>query len=84
MREANSFDISLLVFLAVIWGSSFFNIKIATYSYEPITLALVRVIFASIPLFILCKIKKIRIGAFGKTWKLFALLAFVILLYHLF
>ncbi len=74
MREANSFDISLLVFLAVIWGSSFFNIKIATYSYEPITLALVRVIFASIPLFILCKIKKIRIGAFGKTWKLFALI----------
>ena len=74
MREANSFDISLLVFLAVIWGSSFFNIKIATYSYEPITLALVRVIFASIPLIILCKIKKIRIGAFGKTWKLFALI----------
>ena len=74
MREANSFDISLLVFLAVIWGSSFFNIKIATYSYEPITLALVRVVFASIPLFILCKIKKIKIGAFGKTWKLFALI----------
>jgi len=43
MREANSFDIFLLILLALIWGSSFFNIKIATYSYEPITLALVRV-----------------------------------------
>ena len=54
MREANSFDIFLLVLLGLIWGSSFFNIKIATYSYEPITLALVRVIFASAPLILLC------------------------------
>ena len=39
MREANTFDLSLLILLAVIWGSSFFNIKIATYSYDPITLS---------------------------------------------
>ena len=58
MRPANSVDLSLLLLLAVIWGSAFFNIKIATYSYEPFTLALVRVIFASIPLLILCKLKK--------------------------
>ena len=50
MREANTLDLSLLILLAVIWGSSFFNIKIATYSYDPITLALVGVIFASIPI----------------------------------
>ena len=61
MREANTFDLSLLILLAVIWGSSFFNIKIATYSYDPITLALVRVIFASIPLLILCKISGIKL-----------------------
>ena len=74
MRPANSIDLSLLLLLALIWGSAFFNIKIATYSYEPITLALVRVIFASIPLLILCKFKKIRIEAFEKDWKLFALI----------
>ena len=56
MREANTYDLFLLILLALIWGSSFFNIKIATYSYDPITLALVRVIFASIPLLILCKV----------------------------
>ena len=61
MREANTFDLSLLILLAVIWGASFFNIKIATYSYDPITLALVRVIFASIPLLILCKIKELKL-----------------------
>ena len=66
MREANTFDIFLLILLAAIWGSSFFNIKIATYSYDPITLALVRVLFASIPLIILCKLKNIKIEAFSK------------------
>ena len=74
MREANSFDIFLLVLLGLIWGSSFFNIKIATYSYEPITLALVRVIFASLPLILLCKFKKIKIEAFSKEWKRYALI----------
>ena len=74
MREANSFDLSLLILLAIIWGSAFFNIKIATYSYDPITLALVRVIFASIPLLILCKISKIKIEAFSKNWNWYALI----------
>ena len=74
MREANSFDIFLLVLLGIIWGSSFFNIKIATYSYEPITLALVRVIFASAPLILLCKFKKIKIEAFSEEWKHYALI----------
>ena len=77
MREANTIDISLLILLAIIWGSSFFNIKIATYSYDPITLALVRVIFASIPLVILCKFKKIRIEAFGKSWGKYALIGLI-------
>jgi drug/metabolite transporter (DMT)-like permease len=74
MREANTFDLSLLILLSIIWGSSFFNIKIATYSYDPITLALVRVIFASIPLLILCKFKKITIEAFNDKWRIFALI----------
>ena len=67
MREANTLDLSLLVLLAISWWSSFFNIKIATYSYDPITLALVRN-FASIPLLILCKVSGITIEAFGKNW----------------
>jgi len=74
MREANTFDIFLLVLLGMIWGSSFFNIKIATYSYEPFTLATVRVIFASLPLILLCKFKKIKIEAFEKDWKSYALI----------
>ena len=74
MREANTFDLSLLILLAIIWGSSFFNIKIATYSYDPITLALVRVIFASVPLLILCKLSKIKIEAFGNNWNWYALI----------
>ena len=74
MREAKSVDLFLLILLGLIWGSSFFNIKIATYSYEPFTLALIRVLFASIPLFFLCKYKKIKIKAFSKNWKPYALI----------
>ena len=74
MREAKSIDLLLLLLLGFIWGSSFFNIKIASYSYEPFTLALVRVFFASIPLFILCKYQQIKIEAFSKNWKPYALI----------
>ena len=74
MREAKPIDILLLTVLGIIWGSSFFNIKIATYSYEAFTLALIRVIFASIPLVLLCKIKNIKIEAFSKNWKPYALI----------
>ena len=74
MREARPIDLFLLVLLGLIWGSSFFNIKIATYSYDPFTLALIRVIFASIPLFLLCKYKNIKIEAFSKNWKPYALI----------
>ncbi len=74
MREANKIDLTLLIILAVIWGSAFFNIKIATYSYEPFTLALVRVIFASLPLLLLCKFKGIQIEAFSKNYRLYALI----------
>ena len=74
MKEASTKDMSLLLLLSIIWGSAFFNIKIATYSYEPFTLALVRVIFASIPLFLLCKFKKIKIEAFSKNWNWYALI----------
>ena len=74
MREPNSKDLLLLLILGLIWGSSFSNIKIATYSYSPFTLALIRVIFASIPLYLLCKYKKIKIEAFSKNWKPYAII----------
>ena len=74
MREAKTIDLFLLLLLGLIWGSSFFNIKIATYSYDPLTLALIRVMFAGIPLFLLCKLKNIKIEAFSKNWKPYALI----------
>ena len=74
MRKANTYDLFLLLLLGAIWGSSFFNIKIATLHYEPITLATVRVFFATLPLVVWCKIKKIDILCFSKEWKSYALI----------
>ena len=50
MREPKTIDIFLLVLLAAIWGSAFFNIKIATYTYDTFTLVFVRVFFCNITL----------------------------------
>ena len=74
MKEAKTTDILLLLLLGAIWGSSFFNIKIATYSYEPYTLALVRVIFATFTLLAVSFFYKVKIQAFSKKrWKIYAL-----------
>ncbi len=49
MRQPKLIDYILLTILSVIWASAFFNIKIATYSYGPTTIALLRVFFGAIP-----------------------------------
>ena len=73
MREPKTVDVLLLILLGAIWGSAFFNIKIATYTYDPITLVFVRVFFALLALVIYCNYKKIKILAFSKDWKMYAL-----------
>jgi drug/metabolite transporter (DMT)-like permease len=73
MKEAKTNDVLLLLLLGGIWGSSFFNIKIATYSFEPYTLALIRVFFASLFLLLFSLFYQIKINAFSKEWKVYAL-----------
>jgi len=72
MRESKSLDYFLLTLLALIWASAFFNIKIATYSYGPLTIAFLRIFFGAIPVVLLCYYKKIKIEAFSKDWYWFA------------
>ena len=72
MRETKPLDYFLLTLLALIWASAFFNIKIATYSYGPLTIAFLRIFFGAIPVILLCYIKKIKIEAFSKDWLWFA------------
>ena len=73
MKEAKANDIFLLILLGAIWGSSFFNIKVATYSYEPYTLALIRVILATVTMLAVTSFYKIKIYAFSNNWKIYAL-----------
>ena len=77
MRQPKLFDYLLLTILALIWASAFFNIKIATYSYGPVTIAFLRVFFGAIPVLLLCYYKKIKIEAFSKDWHLFAMIGFI-------
>ena len=77
MREPKIIDYTLLTILALIWSSAFFNIKIATYSYGPVTIAFLRILFGAIPVVALCFYKKIKIEAFSKDWHWFALIGMV-------
>ena len=61
MKEPKILDYILLTILALIWSSAFFNIKIATYSYGPVTIAFLRTFFGAIPVIGLCLVKKIKI-----------------------
>ena len=72
MRDPRSSDYFFLVLLALIWASAFFNIKIATYSYGPLTIAFLRIFFGAIPIVLLCYLKNIKIEAFSKDWYWFA------------
>ena len=72
MREPRVLDYSLLTVLSLIWASAFFNIKIATYSYGPVSISFLRTFFAAIPLIIICYVNKIKIEAFSKDWYWYA------------
>ena len=77
MRQPKLLDYLLLILLALIWASAFFNIKIATYSFGPITIAFLRVFLGAIPVLLLCYYKKIKIEAFSKDWHWFAVIGFI-------
>ncbi|MDA9710027.1 DMT family transporter [Candidatus Pelagibacter sp.] len=77
MRQPTLFDYLLLSLLALIWASAFFNIKIATYSFGPVTIAFLRVFFGAIPVLLLCYFKNIKIEAFSKDWHWFAMIGFI-------
>ena len=77
MKQPKLIDYSLLVLLALIWASAFFNIKIATYSFGPVTIAFLRVFFGAIPVLLLCYYKDIKIEAFSKDWYWFAIIGFI-------
>jgi drug/metabolite transporter (DMT)-like permease len=77
VKEPKLIDYTLLIILGLIWASAFFNIKIATESFGPITISFLRVFFGSIPVLLLCVYKKIKIEAFSKDWYWFALIGFI-------
>jgi|TARA_B100000497_G_scaffold9291_1_gene10063 drug/metabolite transporter (DMT)-like permease len=77
MKQPKLFDYLLLGLLALIWASAFFNIKIATYSFGPVTIAFLRVFFGAIPVLLLCYYKDIKIEAFSKDWHWFAMIGFI-------
>jgi len=68
MYKVSLKDFLLLIALATIWGSAFFNIKIASSSYSPTIIAFGRIFFAAVVLVLYCWIRGIKIDPFGENW----------------
>ena len=77
MRQPKFIDYILLTLLGLIWASAFSNIKIATYSFGPITIAFLRCLFGAIPVLLICYYKNIKIEAFSNDWYWFAMIGFI-------
>ena len=77
MHKASLKDFVLLIALAAIWGSAFFNIKIASADYTPMALAFGRIFFAAVVMVIYCLIRGIRIEAFGENWIWYATIGLI-------
>ena len=77
MHKASLNDFLLLFVLAAIWGSAFFNIKIASDSYTPMALAFGRIFFAAVVMLIYCLIRRVPSEAFGENWFMYATIGLV-------
>ena len=77
MHKASLKDFILLIVLAAIWGSAFFNIKIASDTYTPMAIAFGRIFFAALVMVLYCGMKGIKIDAFGEHWKMYASIGLV-------
>ena len=77
MHKASLKDFILLIVLAAIWGSAFFNIKIASDTYTPMAITFGRIFFAALVMVLYCGMKGIKIDAFGEHWKMYASIGLV-------
>ena len=77
MHKASLKDFILLITLAAIWGSAFFNIKIASADYTPMALAFGRIFFAALVMIIYCFIRGVHLEAFGENWHWYATIGLV-------
>ena len=76
-KQTKPQDYCLLAILGAIWGSAFFNIKIARLSFDPFTIAFFRVFLGSLPVIIFCFYRGEKIEAFTKEWPSFLLIGLI-------
>jgi len=66
--------VALLFILAVIWSSSFTTIKVAVETIPPLTLVAVRMVVAGVLLYMVLRLRGLRLPPLGRQWWSFFLL----------
>ena len=72
--ETKRSNLFVLLLLGLIWGSSFLLIKLAVQDIPPFTLALVRVALAASSLYIVLRVRGMRMPPFGPIWGIYLLM----------
>jgi len=68
---------AMLLFLSLIWGLSFFFMKVAVAELPVFTIVLIRVSSAALTLFVVLKITKVVIPKGLEIWKIFFVMGFM-------
>jgi len=71
------FEISLLLLLALFWGSSYLFLKVAVAEIPPLTLIAARVGGAALFLLIVLRFRKERLPNEGRTWRMLGVQSFL-------
>ena len=67
-------NLVVLLLLGLIWGSSFLLIKLAVEDIPPFTLALVRVVLAAASLYVVMRLRGMRMPSVGPIWGIYLLM----------
>lgn len=69
-------ELSLLVLLATLWGSSYLFIKVAVETIPPLTLIAIRVSVAALFLMVVLTVRGEKLPRDGKSWRMLLIQAF--------
>ena len=73
----NKIEWSMLILLSVLWGGSFFFMKVALSELPTFTIVFSRVCIASLTLFVLIKVLDINFPRGIKVWRTFFIMGFI-------
>jgi drug/metabolite transporter (DMT)-like permease len=68
---------ALLIFLALLWGGSYFYVAIAVKALPPLTIVAIRVAFGALLLYLVVRVSGARLPTDRRSWSAFAMMGII-------